>query len=562
MATPLPIAPLHYRGAAHPAFASRAFPRLAQGPRGGIRLEGALAALALTPVALAIHGYHPYAEDGGLYSTAVLKMLHPDLYRSAPLFASVLTRYSVFPSCVAALVNLSRLPAAVIVFMLYLASVWATIFAAWLVVTHCRCSRRACYGAVVLLTLWLTLPAAGTSLLLVDPYLCARSISTPCALFALSAMLDLCRFSRYRRGFPWGPLAALATSMLLAAAVHPLMAGYATGCMALLFAASRPSRNIRATSLAALWILAVVVAASIYGLGPPLTPDYRLAASTRAYWFLHSWHWYELVGLIAPLLVIDLCARFGFDRNKDPKGDSDCDGGVRDTRECMRWMACMAVVAGSAAVIISLLFVHLSSRTYAVARLQPLRVFHFIYLVMILVLGAVAGERFFAAARWLTALAVLTLGGVMFYVQLQTFSASAHLELPGIAPRNGWEQAFVWIRQNTPADALFALDAHYITFPGEDAQYFSAIAERSALPDYSKDGGLAALSPVLARPWVLAVKQLDGFGDAPDALRLAALKSVSAKWMVLPAAAITSFPCPFQNSAVKVCTTVSREESP
>ena len=42
-----------------------------------------------------------------------------------------------------------------------------------------------------------------------------------------------------------------------------------------------------------------------------------------------------------------------------------------------------------------------------------------------------------------------------------------------------------------------ALDAQYITKPGEDAQGFRAIAERSALPDYSKDGGVVTNKPEL-----------------------------------------------------------------
>ena len=37
----------------------------------------------------------------------------------------------------------------------------------------------------------MTLPAAGTSLLLVDPYVTARSISTPLGLLAIAGVLDI-----------------------------------------------------------------------------------------------------------------------------------------------------------------------------------------------------------------------------------------------------------------------------------------------------------------------------------------------------------------------------------
>ena len=68
--------------------------------------------------------------------------------------------------------------------------------------------------------------------------------------------------------------------------------------------------------------------------------------------------------------------------------------------------------------------------------------------------------------------------------------------------RNQFEQAFVWISRNTPKDAVFALDAQYITEPGEDAQGFRAIAERSVLPDFSKDGGVVTNKPELAAAWL------------------------------------------------------------
>jgi hypothetical protein len=141
----------------------------------------------------------------------------------------------------------------------------------------------------------------------------------------------------------------------------------------------------------------------------------------------------------------------------------------------------------------------------------------------------------------------------MFFVQMDTFPRSAHIELPSDPPSNGWEQAFIWIRHNTPADARFALDADYINDPGEDAQYFSAIARRSALPDYSKDGGLAAIAPELAVEWDAAQKAQTGLDRETDAQRLAALRPFSINWIVLPAASQTALPCPYRNGAAQVC---------
>jgi len=41
--------------------------------------------MLLTVAAIAIHGYHPYSEDAGIYVPAIKKLLNPELYpHSAP----------------------------------------------------------------------------------------------------------------------------------------------------------------------------------------------------------------------------------------------------------------------------------------------------------------------------------------------------------------------------------------------------------------------------------------------------------------------------------------------
>src|SRR6202012_1092803 len=165
-------------------------------------------------------------------------------------------------------------------------------------------------------------------------------------------------------------------------------------------------------------------------------------------------------------------------------------------------LARMAVICGGVAVTIAVLFARQGSATHMGARLQPLRTFLPVYVVMVLMVGALLAEWVLKrrSMRWLTVFVLLT--GMMLVVQRQTFPNSAHLEVPWRAPQNQWEQAFRWIGKNTPKDALFALDANYITSPGEDAQSFRAIAERGALPDYSKDGGKASIVPELTSDWI------------------------------------------------------------
>jgi hypothetical protein len=176
-----------------------------------------------------------------------------------------------------------------------------------------------------------------------------------------------------------------------------------------------------------------------------------------------------------------------------------------------------------------------------------------VYEVMILLLGAWVGERWLKRKAWRWALLLAGFGGVMLFAQRQTYPASQHFELPGETPRDAWSQAFVWVSRNTPRDALFALDAHYITQPDEDAQGFRAIAERSVLPDYSKDGGEVSITPALAEEWAEGVAAQTGLDRKTDAERSAALRPLGVGWVVLRVNSATRWRCPYANAVVKVC---------
>jgi hypothetical protein len=127
------------------------------------------------------------------------------------------------------------------------------------------------------------------------------------------------------------------------------------------------------------------------------------------------------------------------------------------------------------------------------------------------------------------------------------------VEWPWLTPRNRWQQAFLWIRSGTPGNAIFALDNDYIESAGEDAQGFRAIAERSAVADWYKDGGIASNFPQAALPWLQGSQATEHLNSATDAQRLARLKPFGVTWIVLPAEASTGFPCPFINARVRVC---------
>ncbi len=498
---------------------------------------GAAVVTALTGFTLVVHGYHPYAEDGGLYLAGVKKLLHPELYPYWSEFVTEHLRFSIFAPMVAGLVRGSHADLMTVMFSLYVLSCWITLFAAWQLAARCYVSRNARCGAVSLLAAWLTLPVAGTSLLLMDPYVSARSLSTPCSLLALVGMLDFIGETGSDGARRWRGLAICVGALAVAAAMHPLMAAYALGCVLLLGCMRCDRRLVRVAGTTGLCVVAVAMAAILHWTAPAESTAYLRVALTRTYWFVSHWEWYEQFGLVAPLVIL---SAVGLGR----RTGREASGTV---------LARVGVVAGAMALVVAVLFARVESETHLVARLQPLRMFQLVYVVMILRIGAALGERFLRrqVAWWVATFGVL--GGVMLYAEQQTYANSSHIELPGVESRNDWEQAFVWIRRNTAVDARFAMDAHYITGQGEDAQSFRAIAERSAMPDYSKDGGEAAITPGLAYQWMTGEAAQEQLNTMPDATRVAVLRPLRVDWVILRRDADTSFFCAYENASVEVC---------
>ena len=531
---------------------SPAFSETAQGYEERHELKFATGLVTvLTMLAVAVHGYHPYAEDGGLYMAGVKHLLDPGMYPHVTEFVMGHLRFSMFAPLVAELARGSGLSVEMVLLLVHLATFWVTLFAAWLLAARCFAGREARVGAVSLLAAWMTLPIAGTSLMLMDPYVTARSISTPCVLLALVGTLEFLLPGHALRARTGHGLALCCGALAIAALMHPLMAAYGLGCVLALGSVVSGSRQMRVWGTVGLGATALMVATVVYLLAPPESLAYRQVALTRYYWFLTEWHWYECVGLIAPLVILTVVGLGGrgFGRPTfERRGNEDA---------ARIALARMAVVVGLVCVAVALLFARTGSATYLVARLQPLRVFQPVYIVMILMVGATLGEKVLRRRPARCIVAMATLGGMMVLVERQTFPGSTHIELPraytSTVPLGGWQQAFVWISQNTPKDALFALDAHYITEPGEDAQGFRAIAERSALPDFSKDGGEAAITPALTAAWAVGQAVQTGLSLQPDAQRIAALKPLGVTWVVLDRGAVTGFACDFANVMVKVC---------
>ena len=157
--------------------------------------------------------------------------------------------------------------------------------------------------------------------------------------------------------------------------------------------------------------------------------------------YIQRWAWYEWLGIVAPVVLFWWFARIARDRQWQ-RGER----------------VCRALIVYDLIYFLAALVVDLPARFEALARLQPLRSLHFLYILMFLIMGGFLGEFVLKNRvwRWLALFVPLSVG--MFLAQRALFPASAHIEWPGAAPKNPWAQAFVWVRENTPVDAVFALD--------------------------------------------------------------------------------------------------------
>ena len=327
------------------------------------------------------------------------------------------------------------------------------------------------------------------------------------------------RHLRLRERIATGNIVICFGALFLAALVHPLMGAYALGCVLVLAIACQGDHQLQWASYAGLCVVAVAAAGLLIVFAPETPPDYAEVARTRTYWFLSQWHWYEMAGLIAPLLVL------GFIRFQSRNIST----------QPMKSFAHAGLIVGLLSIVVVVLFARVAMSCYAVAKLQPLRVFQTVYVITIISIGALISQHILKHRKWRWVGMVAGVGAIMLFVQLRTFPNSGHLEFPWDRPTNEWEQAFTWIRTQTPTNAAFALDADYINAPREDSQNFRAIAERSVVPDYSKDGGIASIAPDLTVDWIEGESAQTGLDRATDADRMKALRALSVQWVVLSA---------------------------
>lgn len=479
--------------------------------------------LALTPAVLLIHGYHPFADDAGIYVAGIRKLLNPALYQVDAPFVLANTHLSLFAYLVAVLIRLTHLPLSLVLLVTHLVSIYLFLLASWMVARRLFARTEERWFAVGFAAACFTLPVAGTALVLMDPYVTARSFSTPLGLFALAAAIE----HRWMRA---------ALFVLLMGLMHPLMVIYVAALVTLfVFIDKHHSRVAILVAAGGILLAGLIALDSGHAL---ISPAYFAAMHNpgRAFLYPAQWKWYGDLGLVAPLALLSIGAY------RSP------------AKSPVRNLSFACILLGTSATLAAFLFVH-SSGPYLLIRLQLLRSFHIVYLMGVLLLGGwlakvLAGRP---RTRWVAFVLLAAAACGLFIAQRAEYPLSAHVEWPGTPPLNPWAQAYHWIRENTPANAVFAADPYLVFRDGVDSQGFRATAERSLLADDKDQGVVAVVVPALADQWQAQRNAQVGIDTITDAERIARLRPLGATWLLLPSKAPTNFSCPYRNAAAKVC---------
>jgi hypothetical protein len=465
----------------------------------------------LTAGAVLIHGYHPFVEDAEIYVPGIKKLLNPQLYPSNQGFFASHASMTLYPNVIAWSARLTHIPLEWVLLIWHCASIFVLLTGCWKLGSICFRSSRAAWAGSILVASLLTIPIAGTALYIMDQYLNPRSFSTATAVWIVASALE----KKYLRAVLWVVLTAL---------VHPLMAVFSLGFALLLVLEQRTQfSDTSAGAMAAM-------------LFPPVTPAYHRALDSRSYFFILRWQWFEWLGIFGPIAIL-----WGF-RSWARR---------RKLRALQR--LCLTSIVFCFLCLAAAFVITIPAPLVRFAELQPMRGLLLVYVFLFVVGGGLLAEYVFKSELWRWLVLFLPIAAGMFYAQRQLFPATNHLEFPGRRPRNAWVETFVWIRENTPTSAYFALNPDHMLTRGEDQHGFRAVAERSMLADNVKDSGAVTMFPALAQTWQEQVDAQRGWKDfrRPDFEKLQSRFGVN--WFVLEKAQTAGMDCPHENSGLYVC---------
>jgi hypothetical protein len=482
--------------------------------------------LLLTLGAILVHGYHPFCEDAEIYLPGVLRILHPQLFPVGAEFFASHAHLTLFPNLIAGSVRWTHLPFDVALLLWHVASVFLFLLACYQLLSKCFENATSRWAGVALVAAMFTLPVAGTALYIFDQYLNPRNLAALAAVFALARVLE----RRYWRAAAW---------LVFAAVLHPLMSAFAMSLAFLAIFLDRIGLNwltlTRTLPTGSLLAFAAILFPISISFAPP-SPAYLEAMRYHTFHMLGNWAWYEWLGIVAPVPILWWFAKMARQRN------------LRNLE-----LLCWALIIYDLVYFAAGLIIQLPARFEYLARFQPMRSLHLLYILLFLFIGGFLGEFWLKNSVWRWMVLFLPLGAGMFFAQRQLFPASQHLELPEVTPRNEWAQAFLWIQRETPTDAVFAMSPEHMNLPGEDQHGFRAMAQRSMLADAVKDSGAVSMFPPLADKWLEQVQAQQHWENLQlqDFRRLQAKYGVN--WIVVQSSGLPGLTCPYSNQTVRVC---------
>jgi hypothetical protein len=488
--------------------------KLYQPPNAALRLS--LIAL----IAVLVHGYHLGVDDAEIYVPAIKHAADPELYPFGSEFFMSHAHLSLFPDLVGYSGRLTHLPIDFVIFSWHVGCIFLLLLASWQLVRACFLNDAARWSGIALLAGMLSVPIAGTALVIMDPYVTARSLSTPAIIFTIACYVS----NRPLQAVAW---------LILTALVHPQMSVYAIAFLVCLWLTRhfRPQADLFAapglTLLSGLPFLFEL---------EPARGAAREALFSRAYFFVSNWAWYEWIGVFAPLAL----AWWASSRRLN--------GTTPVFRSLLRTFLPFGLLFTAAGVVLTS-----SPRLENFNRLQPMRCFHVIYAIFFVMLGGLIGEYALRSSVWRWLGLFVPLAASMYFLQQSQFPSSVHVEWPGYGYHNTWNSAFFWIRLHTPKEAVFALDPNYMLMAGDDQHGFRAVAERSALADAVKDSGAASLFPQLADHWKSQVQAQNGWENfgLRDFEHLAKLYPVT--WILTRSPGPAGLTCPYNDEGLSVC---------
>jgi hypothetical protein len=472
--------------------------------------------LLLTALAMLVQGYHPGLEDDAYYLAAIKNNLNPALFPHDADFFRVLFQATAFDKLIAFFIRWTHIPLPWALLFWQVLATFLVLWGCWRIARRCFEEEYAQWAAVAMVAALLTLPVSGTGLSLTDQHLHPRALATALILAAIVAVLD-------------GRRVLAGVLLLLAFPLHLNMTPFGVSyCFFLMWnprkGAHKPTAAAAALLIPLGWIF------------EPASPTWRQAEATRSFYFLLQWHWYEWLGVVAPLALLWWFRSLALRRHS----------------AVLARIAERTVYFGVFQLAVALILM-LPPPLERFRSFEPMRFLHLVYVFFVLISGGLLGRYFLKrhALRWLLLFVPLSAG--MFYAQRQLYPGTVHLELPGRPSGNDWVEAFKWISHNTPVDSYFVLDPRYMEMEGEDYHGFRALAERSVLADAVKDPCIVVRVPSLGPRWLREMNAQTGWRDfqKPDFLRLKSQFGVD--WVVLTNPPVAGMTCPYSNQRLAVC---------